>query len=270
MSLAVSLIIKTIGGIRNMKVAIQLFTLRDACKEDFVGALKKVAELGYNGVEFAGNWGGLEAKELKGILDELGLQAAGSHVPLQMLENGLDEVIEYQKAIDCKYITCPNLPEERRGGVEEYLQLAEELTDFGEKCANHGIKFSYHNHAFELEDLGGEMPLNILLDESNPEVVNAELDIYWLTKAGENPVEWIEKYKGRTPLLHLKDMTTDGEQFFAELGTGGVDLESSISAGIQAGVEWFIVEQDQTKRDPFESAEISLNYLKSKLLSLQM
>nr|WP_315614742.1 sugar phosphate isomerase/epimerase [Alkalihalobacillus sp. MEB130] len=247
-----------------MKVAIQLFTLRDSCKEDFVGTLKKVAQLGYDGVEFAGNWGGLEARELKALLEEMGLQAAGSHVPLHMLENDLDEVIEYQKQINCQYITCPNLPEDRRGGIEEYSQLAKLLTKFGEKCAENGMKFSYHNHAFELEDLGGKQPLNILLDESSPEVVNAELDIYWLTKAGENPVEWIEKYKGRTPLLHLKDMTTDGEQFFAELGTGGVDLESSIRAGVQAGVEWFIVEQDQTKRDPFESATISLNYLKKQ------
>ncbi|KHF38006.1 sugar phosphate isomerase/epimerase family protein [Halalkalibacter okhensis] len=251
----------------DMKVAIQLFTLREACQEDFVGTLKKVAELGYDGVEFAGNWGGLEAENLKKILDDLSLKTAGSHVPLHMLENELDNVIEFQKKIGSHYITCPYLPEERRG---EYSQLANILTEIGRTCAENGIKFSYHNHAFELEDIEGKRPLNVLLDESNPEVVNAELDIYWLTKAGENPVEWIEKYKGRTPLLHLKDMTTDQEQFFAELGTGGVDLESSIRKGIESGVEWFIVEQDQTKRDPFESAKISLDYLRNNFISLKM
>ncbi|MDV2685603.1 sugar phosphate isomerase/epimerase [Alkalihalophilus lindianensis] len=249
-----------------MKVAIQLFTLRDACKEDFVGTLKKVAELGYDGVEFAGNWGGLEARELKGILDELGLQAAGSHVPLYMLENELENVIHYQKEINSKYITCPILPGERRGGVSEYRQFAQRLNEIGKVCSDNGIQFSYHNHAFELEDINGIKPLRILLDETDPKWVNAELDIYWLTKAGENPVEWINRYKGRTPLLHLKDMTNDAEQFFAELGTGGVDVLSAIEEGKRAGVDWFVVEQDQTEKSPFESVKISIDYLKTHSL----
>ncbi|WP_368505169.1 sugar phosphate isomerase/epimerase family protein [Alkalihalophilus sp. As8PL] len=246
-----------------MKVAIQLFTLREACKEDFVGTLKKVAELGYDGVEFAGNWGGLEARELKALLDELGLQAAGSHVPLHMLENELDNVIQYQKEINSKFITCPILPEDRRGGISEYSQFAQRLNEIGKVCSDNGIQFSYHNHEFELEEIDGSKPLRILLDETDPKWVNAELDIYWLTKAGENPVEWINQYKGRTPLLHLKDMTNDSEQFFAELGTGGVDVLSAIEEGKDAGVEWFIVEQDQTKKRPFESVKNSIDYLKS-------
>jgi sugar phosphate isomerase/epimerase len=245
-----------------MKVAIQLFTLREKCQEDFVGTLKKVAELGYQGVEFAGNWGGLEADELKSILDDLGLKASGSHVPLHMLENELESVIQYQKAINSKHIICPILPEDRRGGIEVYANFAKKLNEIGEKCSENGIQFSYHNHAFELEDLNGKMPLNILLDESDPELVKAELDIYWLTKAGENPVEWIKKYQGRTPLLHLKDMTTDGRKFFAELGTGGVDVHSAIKAGQEAGVEWVVVEQDRTERDPLESAQMSIEFLK--------
>ncbi|MDV2884623.1 sugar phosphate isomerase/epimerase [Alkalihalophilus pseudofirmus] len=246
-----------------MKVAIQLFTLRDSCNEDFVGTLRKVSELGYDGVEFAGHWGGLEARELKGILDELSLQAAGSHVPLHMLENELEDVIQYQKEINSRYITCPILPEDRRGGVSEYSQFAQRLNEIGKVCSDNGIQFSYHNHAFELEDLDGRQPLRILLDETDPKWVNAELDIYWLTKAGENPLEWINHYKGRVPLLHLKDMTNDSEQFFAELGTGVVDVLGAIEEGKQAGVDWFVVEQDQTKKSPFESVKISMDYLKS-------
>jgi sugar phosphate isomerase/epimerase len=246
-----------------MKVAIQLYTLRDACKEDFVGTLRKVAELGYDGVELAGDWGGLEAKELKALLDELGLQAAGSHVSIDRLENDLERVIQEQKEIKSQYITCPFLPEDRRGGISEYRQLAQKLNEIGRVCADHGIQFSYHNHDFELEEINGSKPLHILLDETDPKWVNAELDIYWLTKAGENPVEWINRYKGRVPLLHLKDMTNDSEQFFAELGTGGVDVLSAIEEGKQAGVDWFVVEQDQTKKNPFESVKISIDYLKS-------
>ncbi|MGQ4668516.1 sugar phosphate isomerase/epimerase family protein, partial [Metabacillus halosaccharovorans] len=106
----------------------------------------------------------------------------------------------------------------------------------------------------------------LLLDETNPEWVKAEFDVYWLTKAGEDPVQWLKRYEGRTPLVHLKDMTTDGEMFFAELGTGGVNLDGVLNQGEQSNVEWFVVEQDRSRRSPLESVEISMNYLKDKQL----
>src|SRR5690625_1033 len=103
----------------------------------------------------------------------------------------------------------------------------------------------------------------MLMGETNPEWVQTEFDIYWLTKAGEDPVEWIKRYHNRTPLIHLKDMTTDSEQFFAELGTGGVDLDGVIRQGSTSNVEWWIVEQDQSRQSPLVSVEQSLNDLKN-------
>jgi sugar phosphate isomerase/epimerase len=245
-------------------VALQMFTLREESSKDFIGTLKKVAEIGYEGVEFAG-YGGLDVTELKTVIDGLGLRAASSHIPLVDMEKDFSKVIDNQHKLESTKIVCPFLPPERRTEAD-YRELITLLNTFGQTCSKEGITLCYHNHDFELETLSdGRTALQTILEETNPDWVKAEFDIYWLTKAGEDPLEWIEKYPNRTPLIHLKDMTTDGEQFFAELGTGGVDIDSVLQKGEQANVEWWIVEQDKSKRSPFESVEISMNYLKKRL-----
>lgn len=247
-------------------IAVQMYTLREEYEEDFVGTLRKVAELGFNGVELAG-YGGLSVQEVKKALDELGLQSVASHVPLEDLETNLEQVIEDQKILGSQYVVCPYILPERRT-EQDYQALILLLEQAGEKCRQEGITLCYHNHDFELERLSdGRTALESIFEETTVENVKAELDVYWLTKAGEKPVEWMSRYKNRTPLIHLKDMTTDEEQYFAELGTGGVDIESVLNLGVDAGVEWWIVEQDFSRRTPFESIEISLNYLKEKLTS---
>ena len=249
----------------SIPIALQMFSLRDETEKDFLGTLAKVAEMGYDGIEFAG-YGGLEAEELKKELDKLGLKAASSHVPITTLEQEeeLAEIIKYQQVIGSKNIVCPYLLPERRT-KEDYYNLIPILNRVGEQCFDAGINFSYHNHDFELLELdNGKIPLKLLLEETNPEWVQTELDVYWLTKAGENPVEWLKRSQNRTPLVHLKDMTTDGEQFFAELGTGGVDIDGVLQQASQSNVEWWVVEQDQSRRTPLESVKISLDYLKTK------
>ncbi|WP_100372602.1 sugar phosphate isomerase/epimerase family protein [Bacillus sp. FJAT-45037] len=248
-----------------MKVAVQLYTLRDECEKDFVGTLEKIAALGYDGVEFAGHWGGFKANELRELLDSIGLEASGSHVSVEMLRDNLEEILQYQQVIGSKHVICPYLEEERRRNLEDYSKLVPFFNKVGERCKQLNIAFSYHNHDFELEVFDTVKPLNHLLDETNAAYVNAEFDIYWLTKANELPSEWIKRYHGRTPLLHLKDMTVDDEKEFAELGTGGVDIKAAIEAGAESGVEWLIVEQDQCKGSPFDSIELSINYLKGIL-----
>ncbi|OIJ22283.1 xylose isomerase [Anaerobacillus alkalidiazotrophicus] len=244
-------------------VAVQMYTLREEVEHDFEGTLKKVAELGFDGVEFAG-FGSLTAQEVKVLLEKFGLQAAASHVPLEDLEADLDKVIEEQKIIGSNYVVVPFLKPERRK-EEDYQALISFLNEAGEMCRREGITLCYHNHDFELNLLSdGRTGLETILENTNACTLKAEFDIYWLTKSGEIPVEWMNRYQNRTPLIHLKDMTTDEEQFFAELGNGGgVDLEAVLNNGVESGVQWWIVEQDTCSRNPFESLEISLNYLKS-------
>jgi sugar phosphate isomerase/epimerase len=248
-------------------IAVQMYTLREESEKDFAGTLKKVAELGFEGVEFAG-YGGLTLSEVKVLLDELGLQAVSSHVPLEELEENLLQVIKNQKILGSKYIVCPYLLPDRRS-EEDYQALISLLDQVGEQCRSEGITLLYHNHDFELERLSdGRMALETIFDETKTDNVATELDIYWLTKAGENPVAWMNRYQQRIPLVHLKDMTKDEEKFFAELGTGGVDIEAVLNLGKKAGVKWWVIEQDFTRRPPFESIEISINYLRAKLLEL--
>ncbi len=247
----------------NIPVAVQMYTLREESEKDFVGTLKKVAEIGYQGVEFAGYYD-MSAKELKKVIDCLGLKAASSHIPLEVLKSDLSNVMTYQQEIGSSKIVCPFLAPELRT-EEGYSELIRTLNDIGKECSKEGLTLCYHNHDFELERLSsGKTALETIFDETNPEWVKAEFDIYWLTRAGENPVDWMKRYHDRTPLVHLKDMTTDGEQFFAELGTGGVDLNAVLQQGDQSNVDWWIVEQDKCKRSPFESIEMSMNYFLSK------
>lgn len=248
-----------------ISIALQMYTLRDECAKDFVGTLKKVAALGYHGVEFAG-YGDIPAKELRRVMDSLGLRAASSHVPVHDLANNTEQVIEDQQILGSSYVVCPYIEERTE---TDYRRLINTLNIAGEKCKKAGISLCYHNHDFELEQLGdGRTALQTILEETNPEWVKAEFDIYWLTFAGEDPVAWMNRYKGRTPIVHLKDMTTDEERFFAELGTGGVDIESVLGLGESSGVDWWIVEQDECRQDPFQCVSESINFLKKQMDSI--
>ncbi|QAS53336.1 sugar phosphate isomerase/epimerase family protein [Halobacillus litoralis] len=246
--------------------AVQLYTLRKETAEDFAGTLRKVADLGFEAVEFAG-FGEMTAREVKNLLDKLNLKAAASHVPLEELKNHLPQVLEDQKTIGSTYVVCPFIEKRQE---EDYRTLIRDLNDIGEACQKEGITLCYHNHDFELEPFtDGRKPLDLIFQETDEDRVKAEFDIYWLQKAGEQPSEWIDRYQGRAPLIHLKDMTLDEEQFFAELGTGGVDLDTIFVLGEKVGVKWWIVEQDESRTSPLESLEISMNYLKEKFPHLQ-
>ncbi|GAK03037.1 inosose dehydratase [Geomicrobium sp. JCM 19037] len=245
-------------------IAIQLYTLRNEFNNDLERQLSAVGKMGFDGVEFAGGYWGHDVNETKRQLSDFGLRVAGSHVPFDKLKNEIDKVIEDQNTLGSAHIICPILPEQYRNSVDGYKEAASYLSQFGEKCSSHDIQFSYHNHAFELEVIDNTYPLEILFDETSPRHVKAELDVYWLKKAGEEPLEWLKKYNNRTPLIHLKDMTaSDGA--FAPLGTGGVNLESIIEYGEHEmnALSWWVFEQDHSEQ-PIADVEKSINYLKGE------
>lgn len=251
------------------KAGIQLYTLREETSKDFVGALRKVAEAGFAGVEFAG-YGGLSADELKKLLDELGLKAIGSHVGIKRLEEALDEEIAFNKTIGSSYIVCPGLGKEYRDSEEAWRKTFALLEQIGAKCVAQGIPFGYHNHAFELEErIGEQTALDALFGTTSKENVKVELDSAWAYAAGTDPLAYIGKFAGRIPLVHFKDLrrTEEGKWQTVPLGSGEVDLNGIAKAAAEAGTEWLIYEQDQTQNPPFEAMASSIKWMKENRLA---
>lgn len=240
-------------------VGIQLYSLRDETQKDFVGTLEKVAQIGFQGVEFAG-YGDIEALKMKEHLDRLGLKAVSSHVPLDRLENHLEEEIAYAKVLGMDHIVCPWATFE--GMMEDVEKLAKTLNHAGERCKAEGITLSYHNHDHEFVQIDGEYILDLLLQKTKEDNVKAQLDLCWVSRGGVNEVEYVEKYSGRCPLLHAKDYVVEPKFRQVEVGTGLVNFKGIERVAKDIGVQWFIVEQEEYNMDPFESIKISLENLK--------
>lgn len=247
-------------------VALQMYTLRDLAAEDFPGTLRKAAQIGYAGVELAGT-GGLDAGELKKLLDDLGLSVAGSHVGIDQLQSNLPEVLRYNLALGNKYVVCPYLPEDLRKSAEDYRALAATLNQIGRRCKAEGLQLCYHNHAFEFQTFDGITGYDILFGNTDPDLVAAEVDTYWVEYAGHNAQSVIRGLSGRVPLVHLKDMAVRPQGAFAEVGEGVLDFSAIIAEAQAAGAQWLIVEQDVCTRPPLESVEISLRNLKQMSLA---
>ncbi|QSO46493.1 sugar phosphate isomerase/epimerase family protein [Alicyclobacillus mengziensis] len=242
------------------KLGLQLYSLRDLAKDDFLGTLKQVADIGYDGVEFAG-YGGLSAQELRRVVGDLGLEPVSSHVQLSELESNLRQVIEYGQELGLSYVVCPYLPEDKRQTLDDYRRLADTMNQIGQEISQAGMTLAYHNHAFEFVRFENQYALDALYALTDKRYVQAELDIYWVEYAGQSALEYVERYADRSGLLHVKDMTKDDERFFAEVGTGRLDIPSILSTAKAGGIEWYLVEQDVIRRDPLESVTMSYRYL---------
>jgi sugar phosphate isomerase/epimerase len=241
-------------------VALQLYTVRDESARDFAGTLRRVAQIGYTAVEFAG-YGGLAADEVTVLLSETGLRAASTHVGLAALEADLDQQIDYCLAIGCPYLVLPSL-DPRWRGADGLRALAPRLNEWGRHCRERGVVFGYHNHAVEFARSDGRYLLDQLLDATDPALVVLELDVYWAAYAGADPAAYLRQRAGRVPLVHLKDMAPD--RSFAEVGDGTLDLPGIFAAAEDGGVRWYIVEHDRPSMPSLESARRSLQNVRGK------
>jgi len=244
-----------------------MYTLRDETAKDFMGTLKAVADMGYNGVEFAG-YGGLEAVQLKELLTSISLISIGSHVSYQRLLEALDDEIAFNLTIGSRYIICPFLSAEDRATAATWQEVFNNLEIIGSRCAESGIEFCYHNHEFELtQQLDGEPALDKLFQAVSEKAIKVELDCCWVFDAGYDPIAYIQKYTGRIPLIHFKDLQKRNNErgLTVELGQGDVDLLGIAAAARKAGSEWIIVEQDQCQNPPLVSVQNSLNWIKKNL-----
>ena len=270
-----------------LPVAVQLYSVRDEMEKDFYGTIKAMKELGYDGVEFAGLFGEEPAK-IKAFCEEIGITPISAHVPYYDMLEDPEKVIADYAEIGCKYVVVPYLTEECRPGTDGFAATVDGIRKIGEAAKKLGIQLLYHNHDFEFVKIGEEYALDVLYSTIPEDLLKTEIDTCWVNVAGVNPAEYVVKYSGRSPVVHLKDFkktgsgqgkmyaligieeeeteeNEEGSFSFMPVGYGMQDMPAILAACEDAGAEWVVVEQD----DPAEgetrmnSVKLSREYLKT-------
>lgn len=257
-------------------IGLQLYTLRNEIKNDVKVPIAKLASVGYNSVEVfgygAGKFFGLTPKEFAAVFAEHNIQTPSGHYMMANYlikgdEDELKRTVEDAKAMSHVFFTVPYLTDNMRKGLDDYKKLAEKLNKAGEFVKSAGMRLAYHNHDFEFKDWGGgQTGFDIFLKETDPKLVNFEMDIYWITKAGVDPVQFIKANKGRIKMWHIKDMDNTPEKFFTEVGSGIIDYKEIFKHKKESGMEYFFVEQDQVKMPVYDSITKSYEYLSKSIL----
>jgi sugar phosphate isomerase/epimerase len=246
------------------QLAAQLYTIREFTQtaEAFAESMAKVRAIGYTAVQVSAI-GPIPHEQVKAIVDEAGLTICITHIGHDRLWNELDDVIAQHQLWDCKHVAIGSMPGPYRTDQSGFLRFAEEASAVGKRLHDAGLTFSYHNHSFEFVRFGKRTGLDLLYEESDPRYLQAELDTYWIQHGGGDPAAWVRKMKGRMPVVHLKDMViVEGEPTMAEIGEGNLNWPAILAACAEAGVEWYAIEQDICRRDPFESLKISYDNLR--------
>jgi sugar phosphate isomerase/epimerase len=264
-------------------IALQLYTIRDAMGTDVPGSLKKVSDIGYKYLELAGygdgKFYGMEPAEFKKLVSDLGMEILSSHTNVEAqgitLENAKKMAEDHAK-LGVKYCVQPWVVPEARTTIASYQKMVADWNKVGSIMKENGIQFGYHNHNFEFDTVEGKVPFfDIFMAELDKDLVTMELDMFWTTKAGQDPVEIIKKYPGRFQLFHMKDMftieapfyTTEGVKDFAPVGSGVIDFKRILAAKDIAGMKYLVVEQDQSREGtPFVDIQTSLTNLTTKIL----
>ncbi|WP_257347274.1 sugar phosphate isomerase/epimerase family protein [Pseudalkalibacillus decolorationis] len=271
----------------SLELGLQLFSVRDELEKDFVGTLQKVAEIGYKSVEFfihdaskGMKIGGMEANELKKVLNNLGLNAVSMHVDPLTDEDILEKAIQYNLEIGSTGIGCSIAFFKNK---QEVIDFAKALNKCGQKCRENGLAFYYHNHFQEFQKFDGQYVLDILLESTDESLVKSEFDTYWALRGGIDPVDYLKKLGSRCDLVHQKDLPATAKpvnafevlgeekeigfdefigfskpEYFTEAGEGSMDIKSIIETIRQIGAAKYIfVEQDLTTKNQLESVELS-------------
>lgn len=243
------------------QIALQLYTVRDVAAQDFVGMLRQVSAIGYRAVELAG-FGGLSTADLRQTLNECDLRAIAAHVAYAQFEERASGVLADLKALGCDFAVVPSLPQEYRADEGLLHAAAKNFNEWGKLAQDAGLRFAYHNHAFEFAQVGSTTPYDILVNETDPALVAFELDLFWAQYGGTDPQALNRRLTGRAPLLHVKDMAAGEERTDTPVGTGILPWAQLLAAGEAAGAEWYIVEQDHPKNS-LEDVRTSLQNLEA-------
>ncbi len=266
-----------------LPVAVQVYSVREDAKEDLRSTLEKIKEMGYEGVEFAGLYKN-DPKEIKKMCEEIGLTPISAHVPYLDMCGAPKGVLAQYKEIGCQYVAVPYLSSEYRPGTDLFPEVIENIKALGKVAKEMGMQLLYHNHDFEFVTIDGKYALDILYEEVPAEYLQTELDTCWVNVGGEVPAEYIRKYAGRCPVVHLKDFWGEKSDDMYELigikkegskkpsgfelrpvGSGIQDFPAILKAAEESGAKWVVVEQDNPSMGltPMESIQKSREYLRT-------
>ena len=223
------------------RIGIQLYTVRDRMAEDLPGTLQKIAQIGYDEVEFAGYFGHTPA-QIKGLLDAAGLESPSAHTSIDAIRTSPERLIETAQTLGNRYIALGWLAPEERRTLDDYRRHIDLVAGFAARCRDAGLRFAWHNHDFEFIALEGQRPIDLLLDATDSQLVQVELDLYWIAKVGVDPLDYFKRYPGRFPLCHIKDMAADGSM--ADVGDGRIDFAAIFAGGDLAGFKHYYIERD--------------------------
>lgn len=267
----------------SLPIAVQVYSVRDDAASDLYGTLKQIKEMGYDGVEFAGLYDNSPA-QIKSWCDELGLVPVSAHVPFVTMLGDPVGVLSQYAEIGCKYVAVPYLVPEHRPEHANFAYVVEFIRILGKAAKSLGMTMLYHNHDFEFVTVDGKYALDVLYDSIPEDLLKTELDTCWVNVGGEDPAQYIMKYSGRSPVVHLKDFAGEKSDDMYELigiekkaptrpsnfefrpvGRGNQNFPAILEASKAAGAEWVVVEQDQATMGltPMESIKASIDYLKS-------
>lgn len=240
---------------------VQLYSFRDEMAKDAKGTLEKIASIGLKKIESArsskGHYYGLSPKEMKDTCDALGMKLTSGHVAL---DNNFQQTIEEAVASGQEYLICSSMPSKGQT-IDNYKKVADEFNKAGEACNKLGLKFGYHNHEYEFESENGEVLYDVLMDNTQANLVHMELDLGWVIVGGKDPLDYFKKYPGRFPLWHLKDMNMTKKES-TEFGKGGLDIPKMMANQQASGVKHIFIEQEEYASTPLESMKHNMEFLK--------
>jgi len=262
---------------KNQKIGLQLYTLREAVAKDVPGVFSQVAKAGYTELEMFGlsaenKFFGHSVKEIAELLKQNNLSSPGGHyMPEKFLFNNgngddVKNLCDVANALGNSYLIIPWMSEEKRNSIDKYKTLAERINKAGEICKNANLQLAYHNHDFEFIDLNGEHGYDILLKNTDSGLVKMEMDLYWVVRAGYDPVALFKSNPGRFHLWHVKDMNKNDKTQNTEVGNGSLDFKSIFANAKLAGVKHYIVEQENNYVPDFYGSIAASNTAVKKLL----
>ncbi|MBW7933115.1 MAG: sugar phosphate isomerase/epimerase [Gemmatimonadaceae bacterium] len=243
------------------RIGLQLYTVRSAMQKDMPGTLAAVSQCGYREVEFAGYFGRSPA-EVRALLAANGLTAPSTHLGLGDVQERFAATAEAAQAIGIRYLTVASLDMRTLKSADDWKRMADTFNAVGRQCASAGLRFGYHNHSVEFAPVEARVPLDVLIEGTDPSLVAFELDLYWAVRAGQDPVAYFRKHPGRFEMVHVKDATAAPAQAMTDVGAGVMDWKAIFAQHTTAGIRHYFVEHDNPP-EPMESIRRSAEYLKA-------